>query len=55
MIWSPTQEKPKANGHAGPRRCIKELSWAHVAEQTLDIYRKVVHNQNYLPDGRFSW
>lgn len=28
-------------GHAGRQRCIEEFSWAHVAEQTLDIYRKV--------------
>jgi starch synthase len=28
-------------GCAGRQRCIEEFSWAHVAEQTLDIYRKV--------------
>jgi starch synthase len=28
-------------GHAGRQRCIEEFSWAHIAEQTLDIYRKV--------------
>ena len=28
-------------GRAGRQRCIEEFSWAHVAEQTLDIYRKV--------------
>jgi starch synthase len=28
-------------GRAGRRRCIEEFSWAHVAEQTLGIYRKV--------------
>ncbi len=28
-------------GRAGRQRCIDEFSWAHVAEQTLDIYRKV--------------
>ncbi|MCV7196045.1 glycogen synthase [Mycobacterium angelicum] len=28
-------------GSAGRQRCIEEFSWAHVAEQTLDIYRKV--------------
>lgn len=28
-------------GHAGRQRCIEEFSWTHIAEQTLDIYRKV--------------
>jgi starch synthase len=28
-------------GHAGRQRCIDEFSWAQIAEQTLDIYRKV--------------
>ncbi len=28
-------------GEAGRRRCIAEFSWAHIAEQTLEIYRKV--------------
>ncbi len=28
-------------GRAGRQRCIEEFSWAHVAEQTLNIYRKV--------------
>jgi len=28
-------------GHAGRQRCIDEFSWAHIAEQTLEIYRKV--------------
>ena len=28
-------------GRAGRLRCIEEFSWAHVAEQTLGIYRKV--------------
>ena len=31
----------KRYGEAGRQRCIEEFSWAHVAEQTLDIYRKV--------------
>ena len=26
---------------AGRQRCIEEFSWAHIAEQTLEIYRKV--------------
>ena len=34
-------EKAKRYGQAGRQRCIEEFSWAHVAEQTLDIYRKV--------------
>ena len=28
-------------GRAGRQRCIEEFSWAQIAEQTLDIYRKV--------------
>jgi starch synthase len=28
-------------GQAGRERCIQEFSWAHIAEQTLEIYRKV--------------
>ena len=28
-------------GVAGRQRCIDEFSWAHIAEQTLEIYRKV--------------
>ncbi len=34
-------EKAKRYGQAGRRRCIAEFSWDYVAEQTLDIYRKV--------------
>ncbi|GLE52304.1 glycogen synthase [Mycobacterium montefiorense] len=33
--------KAERYGDAGRRRCIEEFSWAHVAEQTLEIYRKV--------------
>jgi alpha-maltose-1-phosphate synthase len=33
--------KAERYGHAGRQRCIEEFSWAHVAEQTLEIYRKV--------------
>jgi starch synthase len=28
-------------GKAGRQRCIDEFSWARIAEQTLEIYRKV--------------
>jgi starch synthase len=28
-------------GAAGRQRCIDEFSWARIAEQTLEIYRKV--------------
>ncbi|CAN5421885.1 glycogen synthase [soil metagenome] len=28
-------------GAAGRQRCIDEFSWAHIAEQTVEIYRKV--------------
>jgi starch synthase len=28
-------------GSAGRQRCIEEFSWAHIAEQTVEIYRKV--------------
>ena len=34
-------EKAKRYGEAGRKRCVEEFSWARVAEQTLDIYRKV--------------
>ena len=34
-------EKAERYGRAGRQRCIEEFSWAHVAEQTLEIYRKV--------------
>jgi starch synthase len=34
-------EKAKRMGEAGRQRCIDEFSWAHIAEQTLEIYRKV--------------
>jgi starch synthase len=34
-------EKAQRCGRAGRQRCIGEFSWAHIAEQTLDIYREV--------------
>jgi starch synthase len=34
-------EKAARYGRAGRQRCIDEFSWAQVAQQTLDIYRKV--------------
>jgi starch synthase len=34
-------EKAKTFGKAGRQRCIDEFSWARIAEQTLEIYRKV--------------
>ncbi len=33
--------RAEAYGVAGRQRCIEEFSWAHIAEQTLEIYRKV--------------
>lgn len=33
--------KAKQYGRAGRERCIEEFSWAHIAEQTLEIYRKI--------------
>ena len=33
--------KAKRLGQAGRQRCIEEFSWAHIAEQTLKIYREV--------------
>ncbi len=35
------REKAKRYGEAGRQRCIEEFSWAHIAEQTQEIYRKV--------------
>ena len=34
-------ERARQYGQAGRERCIQEFSWAHIAEQTLEIYRKV--------------
>ena len=34
-------DKARRYGVAGRQRCIDEFSWAHIAEQTLEIYRKV--------------
>jgi len=34
-------DKARRFGRAGRQRCIDEFSWAHIAEQTLEIYRKV--------------
>ena len=34
-------ERTRQYGQAGRQRCIQEFSWAHIAEQTLEIYRKV--------------
>ena len=34
-------ELARQYGQAGRQRCIQEFSWAHIAEQTLEIYRKV--------------
>ncbi|MEI7915671.1 MAG: glycogen synthase [Mycobacteriaceae bacterium] len=36
------QLKAQRMGRAGRRRCIEEFSWARIAEQTLDVYRKVL-------------
>jgi len=33
--------KAKAYGAAGRQRCIDEFSWARIAEQTCEIYRRV--------------
>ena len=35
------QEKARAYGAAGRQRCIDEFSWARIADQTLEIYRRV--------------
>jgi starch synthase len=34
-------DRARRYGLAGRRRCIDEFSWAHIAEQTLEIYRAV--------------
>jgi alpha-maltose-1-phosphate synthase len=34
-------DRAQKYGQAGRQRCIEEFSWAHIAEQTLEIYRKV--------------
>lgn len=35
------RDKAQRYGRAGRQRCVDEFSWARVAEQTLEIYRKV--------------
>jgi starch synthase len=34
-------DRARSYGQAGRMRCIAEFSWAQIAEQTLEIYRKV--------------
>ena len=34
-------ERAQRYGRTGRQRCIDEFSWAHIAEQTLEIYRKL--------------
>ena len=34
-------DRARQFGQSGRQRCIEEFSWAHIAEQTLEIYRKV--------------
>lgn len=34
-------DRARRYGEAGRQRCIDEFSWAHIAEQTLEIYRRV--------------
>jgi starch synthase len=34
-------DRAERYGRTGRQRCIEEFSWAHIAQQTLDIYRKV--------------
>ena len=34
-------QRARQYGQSGRQRCIQEFSWAHIAEQTLEIYRKV--------------
>jgi len=34
-------ERAREYGEVGRQRCIQEFSWAHIAQQTLEIYRKV--------------
>ncbi|TDY00796.1 glycogen synthase (ADP-glucose) [Mycolicibacterium litorale] len=34
-------QRARDYGAAGRERCIAEFSWAHIAEQTMEIYRKV--------------
>ena len=34
-------ERAERYGRAGRQRCIAEFSWAQIAQQTLEIYRKV--------------
>jgi len=36
-------QRARRYGVDGRQRCIDEFSWAHIAEQTLQIYRKVLN------------
>ena len=36
------QRKAQQMGKSGRQRCMDEFSWARIAEQTMEIYRKVV-------------
>jgi len=38
--WWPMR-RPHASTARPAQRCIQEFSWAHIAEQTVEIYRKV--------------
>ncbi len=38
-------DKARQFGAAGRQRCIEEFSWAHIAEQTVEIYRGGVSSQ----------
>jgi starch synthase len=35
------RDRAQRYGRSGRQRCIEEFSWAHIAQQTLDVYRKV--------------
>jgi starch synthase len=39
LVWNPGMAR--GYGAAGRQRCIEEFSWAHIAKQTLEIYRTV--------------
>ena len=42
-------EQAERYGRAGRQRCIEEFSWAQIAQQTLEIYRKVCGSADGSP------
>ena len=35
-------DKARAFGQAGRQRCIEEFSWAKIAAETVEVYRRAI-------------